>query len=73
MVVRSFLKYDADTPCAIIQDSTLPSQKVILAPLSETLTKAKREGIRPPCIFIAGEVVKLKERLSWFESSPLFG
>ena len=29
--------------------------------------------MKPPAIFIVGEVVKLRDSLSWFETKPLFG
>ena len=36
----------------------------------------QREGIRPPAIFIVGDVVKLRDQLRWFDRPdirPLFG
>src|SRR6185312_5502940 len=30
-------------------------------------------GLKPPATIIVGEVVKLREKLSWFEKLPLFG
>lgn len=37
---------------------------------------AQRENIKPPCIFLVGEVVKLRQDLAWFDNvamKPLFG
>jgi uroporphyrinogen III methyltransferase/synthase len=35
--------------------------------------KAATEKIRPPSIIVIGDVVSLREQLSWYETRPLFG
>ena len=62
------------TPVAIIRRCSFPDQLTItttLGEVAEVLTPSDK--IRPPVIVIVGEVVKLRESLSWFESRPLFG
>lgn len=62
-----------DTPVAVIQQGTLPQQKTLVSVLSRVATEAEREGIRPPAVIIVGEVVRLRDRLRWFDNRPLSG
>jgi len=59
------------TPAAVIQWGSLPGQKVIEGTLADIAAKAS--AVMTPAITIIGEVVTLRERLSWFEHLPLFG
>jgi len=63
----------ATTPVAYIAGATTPSQTVIVGTL-DTLS-SKMRGLDPttPAIVIVGEVVGLRERISWFERAPLIG
>jgi len=50
------------TPVALIENATLPGQRVVEATLA-TLERAAREaGVRPPALLIVGEVVRLRKR-----------
>ena len=62
-----------ETPVAIVQRGTLGSQKSIAGSLGTIEKLAAKEKIHPPAITIIGDVVKLKDRLNWFEKRPLFG
>jgi len=61
------------TPCAVIMWATLPKQKTVTGTLTDIERKVKAAGLGAPSIFIVGEVVKLREKLNWFEETPLFG
>lgn len=63
----------ADTPAAVIRWGTKPEQRVLVTTVGEAAEDVKRSGLRPPAIFIVGEVVKLREQLAWFDQRPLFG
>ena len=63
----------ADTPIALIQWGTRPEQRTVTGTLSDIEGIVKREGISSPAIIIVGNVVKLREKLNWFEKKPLFG
>ena len=55
-------------PIALVQKATLPDQKVITGTL-ETMPQIIRETeIHPPTLIIVGEVVKLHEKLNWFQT-----
>lgn len=62
------------TPLAIIRRCSFPDQLTITTTLGEVANLlTPSDKIRPPVIVIVGEVVNLRESLSWFESRPLFG
>ncbi|WNG28082.1 uroporphyrinogen-III C-methyltransferase [Cystobacter fuscus] len=56
------------TPAAYIAAATSPEQVVVVGTL-ETLAARVREHdvLGPPALVVVGEVVRLRERLSWFE------
>ncbi|MEE3382239.1 MAG: uroporphyrinogen-III C-methyltransferase, partial [Succiniclasticum sp.] len=63
----------ADTPAALIRWGTHPEQRTLVTTLGKAYEDVVRTGMKPPAIFIVGEVVKLRDSLSWFETKPLFG
>jgi uroporphyrinogen III methyltransferase/synthase len=52
---------------------TKPEQQTLVGTLENIAQKAADQGLKPPAIFIVGEVVGLREKLNWFETRPLFG
>jgi uroporphyrinogen III methyltransferase/synthase len=54
-----------DTPIALIEQGTLPEQRVVTGTLFDILEKAA--GITPPAIIIVGKVVCLHSALDWFK------
>lgn len=61
------------TPVGIIMWGTRPEQRVLVGELQNISDLVEREGFANPSIIIVGEVVKLREKLQWFEKRPLFG
>lgn len=57
----------ADTPAAVVQQGTLPQQRVVTAPLADLAQQVVAADLKPPCLTIVGEVVRLRERLAWFQ------
>ena len=55
-----------DVPIALIQKGTTPEQKVLIGSLSTMPGLFNESEIKPPTLIIVGEVVKLHEKLSWF-------
>jgi uroporphyrin-III C-methyltransferase len=45
------------TPAAIVERATLPSQRVLRAPLGELAPRARALGVRSPAVIVVGEVV----------------
>jgi uroporphyrinogen III methyltransferase/synthase len=63
----------ADTPVALIQWGTTPSQKTVTGTLDKIAEKARAAGMKAPAIIVIGEVVHLRNKLKWFEQRPLLG
>jgi uroporphyrin-III C-methyltransferase / precorrin-2 dehydrogenase / sirohydrochlorin ferrochelatase len=57
----------ASMPVAVVQQGTTQRQKVVTATLADLAEKVTAAGMKPPCLTIIGEVVKLREKLNWFE------
>jgi len=61
------------TPMALIQQGTTPNQRVWTGTLSTLPLIIKNQAVRPPSLMIVGEVVKLHEKLAWFEPASSTG
>ncbi len=62
-----------NTPIAVIKDGTRPEQKTVVGSLKDIVAKVKEHGLNPPAVIVVGEVVRLREKLRWFDNRPLFG
>lgn len=62
-----------ETPSAVIRWGTRPEQKVVEGTLSEIARLAKEHKISPPAILVIGEVVRLRNKIKWYEKKPLYG
>lgn len=54
----------ADTTAALIQEGTTPNQVVVTGTLANIVENTR--DVRPPAVFIVGEVVRLHDQLDWF-------
>jgi len=61
------------TPAAAVRWATRADQRTLIGTLADLPEKIARERLRPPTLIIVGEVVKLRQKLDWFEKLPLFG
>ncbi len=64
---------DPETPVALIRWGTTAKQQTLIGTLADIADKAAAHGFKPPAIIVIGDVVKLREKLSWVEDLPLFG
>src|SRR6266850_1061322 len=64
---------DAATPVAMVRWGTTGHQESIEGTLGTIADVAAKEKISPPTVAVIGEVVKLRNKLNWFEHRPLFG
>lgn len=55
------------TPAALVEKGTRLDQKVHIGDLTTLPDMVKNNDIQPPTLIIVGEVVKLHDKLSWFE------
>ena len=56
------------TPAAMVQQATTSAQRVVSADLATLADRAHEAGLEPPTLIIVGEVVRLRERLEWFDA-----
>ncbi len=61
------------TPAAMVQQATTASQRVVCADLATLAERAHEAGLKPPTLIIVGEVVRLRDRLQWFEARQAAG
>jgi uroporphyrin-III C-methyltransferase len=61
----------ADTPVAVIRWGSYESQQTVTGTLSSIADDVERAGLRAPAVIVVGEVVRLRERLNWFEQQLL--
>ncbi len=62
-----------DTPVAIVRWCSRARQQTVCCTLETVAEVVESRGVRPPALFVVGEVVKHSPCLSWFETRPLFG
>jgi uroporphyrin-III C-methyltransferase/precorrin-2 dehydrogenase/sirohydrochlorin ferrochelatase len=53
-------------PVALIQQGTTHMQKIYSGTLATIVPLVEADPPEPPTLIIVGEVVKLREKLSWF-------
>jgi uroporphyrin-III C-methyltransferase/precorrin-2 dehydrogenase/sirohydrochlorin ferrochelatase len=57
----------ATTPIALVEKGTTPDQKVIIGTLADMPERIASTTVRAPTLIIVGEVVRLHEKLAWFD------
>ncbi|MBM7855574.1 uroporphyrinogen III methyltransferase/synthase [Desulfohalotomaculum tongense] len=62
-----------DTPVALVRWGTRPEQRTLVGTLDNIAEKAEKAEFKNPAVIVVGEVVKLRDKLSWFENKKLFG
>ncbi len=62
-----------DTPAAGVRWGTLPRQRKVVSTLARIAEDSARTLVRPPVVFVVGDVAALAGELEWFERLPLFG
>jgi uroporphyrinogen III methyltransferase/synthase len=61
------------TPVAVVRWGTTPRQISLTGTLEDISQKVEQAGLKAPAIIVVGEVVKLREKMQWFETRPLMG
>jgi uroporphyrin-III C-methyltransferase len=56
-----------ETPVAFIQQGTLREQRTVISTLGTAHEALSNEKVENPCMIVIGEVVKLREKINWFE------
>jgi uroporphyrinogen III methyltransferase/synthase len=58
----------ASTPVAVVRWGATERQRTLVDRLDRIAARAA--GVEPPAVIVIGEVVRLRERLAWFERAP---
>jgi uroporphyrin-III C-methyltransferase len=58
----------ADTPAAVVQWGTTVDQATVVGTLATIAEDVARAGVGAPATLVVGEVVRLREQLSWFDT-----
>jgi uroporphyrin-III C-methyltransferase len=56
----------ADTPAALVRWGSTAGQETLVTSLGAIAEETAREGVGPPALLVVGEVVRLRESLTWF-------
>ncbi|MEE9325533.1 MAG: uroporphyrinogen-III synthase, partial [Dehalococcoidia bacterium] len=74
-IVEELIKHGrpSSTPIALIRWGASPQQQTLEGTLADIVKKADEIGFAPPVVGVVGDVVKLREKLRWYDNKPLFG
>ena len=64
---------DPAKPAALVRWGTTCRHASLISTVGAIAEDAKKQGIRPPALLVVGDVVKLHDKLNWFEKRPLLG
>ncbi|MGD8412860.1 MAG: uroporphyrinogen-III C-methyltransferase, partial [Candidatus Latescibacterota bacterium] len=62
-----------ETPAAAVERGTFSTQRSLTTTVSGLAGEVGRRGLRPPSLFVIGEVADYHDTIKWFEKRPLFG
>ena len=51
-----------DTPAALVENATLPEERVVTATLATLVAAAARENVVSPALIVIGHIVSLREK-----------
>lgn len=64
---------DKSTPVALIQWGSEPYQRTLVGTLGDIKKNVDASDMGPPVVIVVGDVVRLRDKLRWFDKGPLFG
>ena len=62
-----------ETPAMAVRWATRPDQETLAGTLATLPGMIAAHGMKPPATIVVGEVVRLRDKLNWYERLPLFG
>jgi uroporphyrinogen III methyltransferase/synthase len=62
-----------ETPAMAVRWATRPDQETLVGTLATLPQTIAERGMKPPATIVVGEVVRLRDKLDWYERLPLFG
>ncbi len=64
---------DPQTPAALVRWGTTPEHRSAATILSDLPRLAEEQNFSAPSLIVIGDVVKMRDKLGWFEKKPLLG
>ncbi|HEX2316501.1 MAG TPA: uroporphyrinogen-III C-methyltransferase [Thermomonospora sp.] len=73
LIAEALMRYgrSSGTPVAVIQDGTLPDQRVLTATLGTVVDAMAAAGVRPPAIVVVGDVVDVAREIDMIRADYL--
>src|SRR5213595_1517855 len=62
-----------DLPVALVRSATTGQQETLIGTLSDIAQKTVASNFKAPAVVVFGEVVGLRDGLTWYEKRPLLG
>jgi len=74
-IARELMRHGraAGTPAMAVRWGTRPDQQSLIGTLGTLAGLIAASGMKPPATVIVGDVVRLRQKLNWYERLPLFG
>ena len=74
-ITSQLIKYgrSADTPAALVRWGTKTQQEVLITTVGKAAEDVIKHNLKPPAVFVVGNVVNLRSTIQWFDNKPLFG
>lgn len=74
-ICANFIKGGAseDTPIALTRWATTGKHRTVQGTLATIADIVEEQNFKSPAVAVIGDVVKEREKISWFEERPLFG
>lgn len=63
----------ATCPAAVVQWASTPEQRTVVGTVATIAQMAADAAIGMPALTVVGEIVRLREKLRWYDKKPLFG
>lgn len=63
----------SSTPVAVVQWASMPEQKTVVGTVQSIADDVQRAGIGMPALTIVGDVVRMRDKLRWWDERALFG
>jgi uroporphyrin-III C-methyltransferase len=60
---------DAEAAASVVENGTLTSQRVVVAPLGELAAEVRSAGLASPAVIVFGRAVELREEIAWFDAT----
>lgn len=64
---------DPQTPVSVTASGSTTEQRTVVSTLEQVAKDIKAAALVRPVLAVVGDVVAMRDRLSWFETKPLFG